>query len=91
MGKLKTVGIVLGVIVGLFIVASLASGLSYSMKYDGLTDKQISGIERIKEACDNQAALASIQSSEAGERIAQKCEEVEAKKIAEYRAQNTAN
>lgn len=86
MGKLKTAGIIIGAIFGLIIIASIASGISYASKYDGLTEQEINSVQRIKEACDGQATIASLQSDKAAEIVTKKCEEIEAKKIAEYRA-----
>lgn len=91
MGKGKKIGIVIGGIIGAFlifgIVAAGAGQMGQISKYEGLTDKQVSAIRILEDSCDNQASLASMQ-SEVGNIVRQKCDETIAKKIEDYRAQN---
>lgn len=91
MGKGKKIGIVIGGIIGAFLVIGIVAGagsIGQVSKYEGLTDKQISAVKIIEDSCDNQATLASMQSEEVGKIVRQKCDETIAKKIEDYRAQN---
>lgn len=95
MGVLKKLGIAVAVIVGLFVIISLAAGASYlaekdaeASKYAGLTEEQITNVKILWERCETSAYMAGMGSDTATERALEKCKEVEAKKIAEYRAQN---
>ncbi len=86
-GAFVAFGIVAIVAVNFIVFGSLAVMAEEGDKYYGLTDKQTENVKMIRQMCDNKADLVSTYNGQiAGDRVMQRCEEMEAKTIATYKA-----
>ena len=103
MGKLKTVGVIAGILVAVYLGVTFAFAISHPVtavdgpgvvaasvddKYAGLTQKQVTHVKIWKEMCDKRAENASYTSETLGQVQAAKCEKGEASGIEGYRAEN---
>lgn len=88
MNKTRAIGIFFAVVFAILAFAVIGSAFSEASKYDGLTEEQIDNVKILYERCETSAYLSGAGSDTAIRRAIEKCEEIQAARIAEYRAQN---
>jgi len=90
MGKIKKIiGGFFLVFIGLIILGGMANSADYAEKTEGLTEDQLLRYQLLEDACENQEAMAWLQSEAAANLVHKKCQQNLQGLLDRYAKENT--